>query len=215
MAEGSLPRGKLVCLTGATAGHVYLLPRERTILGRAPQCDIALDDPFASRQHAAILWEQGRYRLVDLGSKNGVFVDGQRVTEAWLEEGQVIQVGQTQFRFHDPAATMTQPMAGATATQPGLWVDPERREVWIDGEQVTPPLSPTQFKLLLLLWRHRGRCVSKDEIAQEVWDACAGEVSDGSIDRMISRLRARLGDTSHPPRFIQTLRGHGYRLDPR
>ncbi len=208
----SLGRGRLVALNGPNAGQSYVLAQPCVRLGRAPGNDIVLQDPFASRQHAEIIWEEGRYRIRDLGSKNGVWINGQRVQEAWLEDGCLLQLAETQFRFHDPAATLTQPALTA-ASRRGLWVDPERREVWVDGKRVDPPLSPTQFDLLLFLWRARGRAVSKDELARYVWAATEGVVYDGTIDRMVSRLRARLGDQAQPPRFIHTVRGFGFRLE--
>ncbi len=205
-------RGRLVVLNGPNAGENYLLGQPRVQLGRAPGNDIILPDQFASRQHAEIVWQGGRYLVRDLGSKNGVFVNGERVQESWLEDGCVLQLAETQFRFYDPAATATQP-AIATVSRGGLWVDPERREVWVDGQVIEPPLSPTQFDLLLLLWRMRGRAVSKEEIAQHVWAEVEGVVCDSSIDRMVSRLRARLGDQGPSPRFIHTVRGFGFRLE--
>ncbi|NOZ27551.1 MAG: FHA domain-containing protein [Chloroflexi bacterium] len=133
-------RGRLVVLSGPDAGTTYTLDRECTRIGRAPDNDIVLQDPFASRRHAEILWEDGRYRVRDLGSKNGVFLDGQRVQEAWLDDGCVLQLADIQLRFHDPAATRTQ-VAAPASPQHGLWVDPERREVWVDGRLLDPPLS--------------------------------------------------------------------------
>ncbi len=207
-----MAKGRLIALNGPNAGDTYVLSQSRIRLGRAPGNDIVLQDQFASRQHAEIIWQEGRYLIRDLGSKNGVFVNGERVQEAWLEDGALLQLAETRFRFHDPSATLTQPAVHAVSSR-GLWVDPERREVWVDGQRVDPPLSPTQFDLLLLLWRARGRAVSKDEIAQQVWADTGGAISDGSIDRMISRLRARLGDQGRTPRFIHTVRGYGFRLE--
>jgi hypothetical protein len=205
-------QGRLVALNGPDAGRSYALAQPCVRLGRAPGNDIVLQDQFASRQHAEIIWQGGRYLVRDLGSKNGVWVNGQRVQEAWLEDGCLLQLAETQFRFHDPAATLTQPAVAAISRR-GLWVDPERREVWVDGKLIDPPLSPTQFDLLLFLWRARGRAVSKDEIARYVWAAAEGAVYDGTVDRMVSRLRARLGDQTQPPRFIHTVRGFGFRLE--
>jgi DNA-binding winged helix-turn-helix (wHTH) protein len=181
-------------------------------LGRAPDNDIVLEDLFASRQHAEIVWRDGRYLVRDLGSKNGVLVDGVRVDEISLDDGCLLQLAGAQFRFHDPASTMTQPAVIAVSRR-GLWVDPERREVSVDGQLLDPPLSPTQFDLLLFLWRARGQAISKDAIAAHVWAKADGAVYDSSIDRMISRLRTRLGDRGETPRFIHTVRGFGFRLE--
>ncbi|CAK0781975.1 hypothetical protein CCP3SC15_90026 [Gammaproteobacteria bacterium] len=51
------------------------------ILGRAPNCDIVIDDPSLSRQHCRILLTMGKLQVTDVGSKNGVFVAGKRIAQ--------------------------------------------------------------------------------------------------------------------------------------
>ena len=207
--------GKLVCLSGPRAGREYDLPNRTIVVGRSPDAEIVLEDQFASRQHAEIHFVDGAYQIYDLNSKNGVIVNGRKLSpggSAWLEDGTEIVMASTAFRFHDPAATVTAPSLIAVR-EPALRVDPTTRQVYIDGTILEPPLSVKQFDLLWFLYQNRGRVVSKDEIAAAVWPEAQGDVYDANIDRMISRLRSRIEpDTNEEPRFIATVRGYGYQM---
>ncbi len=207
--------GKLVCLTGPRAGEEYDLDKELITIGRATESDVQLEDQFASRHHAEIRYSDHAYQVYDLGSKNGILVNGRRLASdgaAWLEDGAQLQFASTQFRFHDPSATVTAPSLIAVR-EPALRVDPITRQVYVDGQLVDPPLSVKQFDLLWFLFQNRGRVVSKDEIAQAVWPEAQGDVYDANIDRMISRVRSRIEPESmDEARFIHTVRGYGYQL---
>lgn len=208
---------RLICLTGPDAGQEYELTQEVTRIGRALDCDIVLKDPYASRHHAEIQRRDDAYWVRDLESKNGVYVEGRRLSPgagAWLDDGMVVQFASTRFRFHDPAATITAPSLIA-ARERGLRVDPVTRQVFVDGRLLDPPLSPKQFDLLWFLYENRGRAVSKDEIAAHVWADAQGDVYDANIDRMVSRIRSRIEPPDQEePRFIRTVRGYGYVLEP-
>ena len=58
-----------------------------TVIGRAGDVDVPLDDAGVSRRHAEIHLADGRARVVDLGSTNGTFVDGERVSAGELRDG--------------------------------------------------------------------------------------------------------------------------------
>lgn len=83
------------------------LDRTQTVLGRDAKCDIVVDDEGVSRRHARIARsEWGYFELVDLGSKNGVLVDGEPVSRMTLVDGDAFVVGETKFtvsiaRFED------------------------------------------------------------------------------------------------------------------
>lgn len=207
--------GKLVCLSGPQAGQEYDLDQDLLVLGRSAEAHITLDDQFASRLHAEIRWIDNAYQVHDLQSKNGVFVNGQRLSAgatAWLQDGTELQLASTHFRFHDPSATVTAPSLIAVR-EPPLRVDLTTRQVYVDGRVIDPPLSVKQFDLLWFLFQNRGRVVSKDEIARAVWPELDGEVYDANIDRMVSRVRSRIEPSGdEDPRFIVTIRGYGYQL---
>jgi len=207
--------GRLICLSGPDMGKEYELKGSQITIGRSSSQDIVLNDPYASRQHAEIHLVDNAYRLHDLGSKNGVFVSGRRLGEgatAWLEDGEEIQLASTRYRFQDPSVTITAPSLIAVQ-EPSLRVDPTTRQVYVDGSLLDPPLSVKQFELLWYLYQHRGRVVSKDELATNIWPEVEGEVYDANIDRMVSRVRSRIEpDEREDPRFIVTIRGYGYQM---
>ena len=210
---------RMVCLSGPDAGTEYELSKETLLIGRSPGADINVNDSFASRQHAELHFIDNAYRLRDLESKNGVFVNGSRMSAgatAWLEDGDALQFASTRFRFHDPSATITAPFLEALP-ESGLRVEPATRQVLVDGKVLVPPLSVKQFDLLWYLYQNRGRVVSKDELAAQIWSEVSGDVYDASIDRMVSRVRNRIETVGGPKsktqsRFIVTVRGYGYQL---
>jgi pSer/pThr/pTyr-binding forkhead associated (FHA) protein len=68
-------------------------------IGRSPACDILLDDASVSRRHAVIVHRGGKAVLLDDRSLNGVFVNGKRVGEAALTDGDAIVIGHVSLRY--------------------------------------------------------------------------------------------------------------------
>ena len=71
----------------------------RLVIGRSRECDLTLDDPNVSRRHAEIRQEDGSWWIVDLGSTNGIEVNGRRVERAKLEPEDEIRLGTSELRF--------------------------------------------------------------------------------------------------------------------
>ncbi len=88
--------GKAV-LSGA--GKRTMLADGRTVIGRSRDCDLTLDDANVSRRHAEVRQEGGGFVLVDLGSTNGVKVNGRRTREAALQPGDEITIGTSRLTF--------------------------------------------------------------------------------------------------------------------
>jgi hypothetical protein len=80
-------------------GRRIPLDRAVIVLGRSGDVDIPLDDAGVSRRHAEIHVVDGRARVVDLGSTNGTFVDGERISTADLHDGSTITVGRSRLTF--------------------------------------------------------------------------------------------------------------------
>src|SRR5256885_15807882 len=79
---------------------VYRTDRPKIRIGRAPDNDVVVDDMLVSRYHAELLIAPGgHYEIVDLGSHNGTFVDGQRTDRAIVGETNIIGLGHQQFRL--------------------------------------------------------------------------------------------------------------------
>ncbi len=90
----------LIVQRGKLAGTVFTLPMEgKVILGRAPDCDIVLNDPTVSAYHCQLKFENGQWRIQDLRSTNGTYVNGRRVTEALLRPNDVIRTGMHEMVF--------------------------------------------------------------------------------------------------------------------
>ena len=83
----------LVVKRGPNAGSRFPLHQAVTSAGRDPRSDIFLDDMTVSRRHAEFRSERGELQLVDNGSLNGVYVNGQPIDSAVLTNGDEIQMG--------------------------------------------------------------------------------------------------------------------------
>jgi DNA-binding response OmpR family regulator len=93
-------------------------------------------------------------------------------------------------------------------------MDLKSRRVWVNQQQLVPPLSAQQFKLLWLLYERNGQVVTRPDLVAVVWgdDQMAG-VSDQALDALIRRLRDRIAALDPTHQYIDTVRGHGIRLD--
>jgi len=102
LAQVESNAGVLVVRSGPTAGQRISLDRRLTRLGRHPQGDVTLDDITVSRRHADIeRMDDGNYEVRDAGSLNGTYVNGERVDEARLANGDEVQIGKFRMVFLD------------------------------------------------------------------------------------------------------------------
>jgi pSer/pThr/pTyr-binding forkhead associated (FHA) protein len=94
-------RPYLLVLSGPQFGQIFMLePKREMVIGRKDGADILIRDDGVSRRHASILAEGGGARIRDLGSQNGTFVDGVRVGDCRLEDGNRIHMGvHSTFKF--------------------------------------------------------------------------------------------------------------------
>lgn len=81
----------------------YALAHPITRIGRGTESDLRIDDPGISRHHAELRRSGGDVTIVDLGSTNGVVVDGRRVDEQRLRDGAQVRLGSTTMTFHEGA----------------------------------------------------------------------------------------------------------------
>jgi len=89
----------LVVLSGGLQGTDYPIEQASTLVGRGPGVDLALDDETLSRQHASIEFADGGLRLRDLGSLNGVSINGGVVKSGELKHGDRFQLGDLAFQL--------------------------------------------------------------------------------------------------------------------
>jgi len=74
------------------------------VIGRSREADITVEDPNVSRRHAEIRREDGAFWIVDLGSTNGIEVNGRRVDRARLSDSDTVIVGRTDLVFENPGS---------------------------------------------------------------------------------------------------------------
>jgi DNA-binding winged helix-turn-helix (wHTH) protein len=203
----------LVAQEGPLKGQRWPLSRA-IVLGREATCDVVIANRQVSRFHARLTPTAEGVMLEDLGSKNGTHHNGNPLSEpVMLQDGDVVQISLVQeFLFFTSDATM--PLTEGAGRPGRLMMDQKSRRVWVNQKQIVPPLSAQQFKLLWLLYESQGQVISRADLVASVWgEEQAAGVSDQALDALIRRLRDRLSalDPKHP--YIDTVRGHGVRLD--
>jgi hypothetical protein len=94
----------------------------------------------------------------------------------------------------------------------GVYVDVDGGDVWVDGQAV-PVLTDHEYRLLLLLYGRINKIVTRDDVAESVWGADYMEnIDDARCDKLLSRLRAKIEPDPANPKYLQTVRGRGYKL---
>ncbi len=69
-------------------------------VGRNPGLSLTLSSDSVSKEHAELFLEDGQLCVFDLGSKNGTFVNGERIEQSRLREGDILHIGQVEFRLN-------------------------------------------------------------------------------------------------------------------
>lgn len=202
---------------GATApGRTWVLNRPVTTIGRWDSNDVVLPDRWISRHHAHIRQEampgqRSRYTIEDLDSKNGLFVNGSRISgPVQLEDGDRIQISPRYaltFVDGDATAPLRQSMRGVT-------IEASMRTVQVMGQKLDPALSGAQFALLQALVAAPGRVFTRDELIPLIWprEDPAG-ITDEALNSLVRRLRRRLMSIDRHYRYIVAVRGHGFRFE--
>lgn len=196
-------------------GHCWPL-NSKCIVGRQ-HADIELNISALSRQHAEVYpgadAEAAGYWIRDLNSRNGTAIDGELIGQepVALHHGtSILLAGAVELFFHDPNATPFFPRLGAIR---GLWLDPTTDDVWIDAQQLSPPLSRNQALLLSTIAKADGQTVSREKIARVLWpNAAPGHINNDAIDSLIKRLRRRLATLENGRPVLEIIRGRGLRL---
>jgi FhaA, N-terminal domain/FHA domain len=80
-------------------GERHEVVKRRVVLGRSKDCDVQIHDPNVSRRHAELRQEGAGYWIVDLGSTNGIEVNGERTKRAKLSDGDTVKLGSTSIVF--------------------------------------------------------------------------------------------------------------------
>ena len=96
---GWAPVAWLEFIMGPLASQTMQLTEEVTTLGSVAGNTVVLADPAVSRKHAGIRRVDGGYELADLGSTNGIYINGRKLPKKMLEQGDIIRIGNTEAVF--------------------------------------------------------------------------------------------------------------------
>lgn len=121
--------------------HRYNFSDTEILIGRGPDCDVLLDNAGVSRTHAKVLRLEDRIQILDLDSGNGTFVNGEKVSEAFITSGDTVGIG----KFSLTLNVAEEPLAD---TDPPPEVEPEpvsSNTVFLRPEETQKILEKTQI----------------------------------------------------------------------
>jgi diguanylate cyclase (GGDEF)-like protein len=148
-------RAGLLVLQGRAMGKLYALVANETVLGRAADAGIVLDDAGVSRRHARVDRRLDEFVIHDLDSRNGVFVNGDRIHERILRDGDRVQLGTgtvLKFRLHDAEEEEAQRRLYESATRDLLTGAANRRRLMegLEGEVASCERHGVPLSVLIL-----------------------------------------------------------------
>lgn len=109
--------------------------------GRGEECEVFLDDPDCSREHALFSRDAQGVTVRDLGSKNGILVGGRAVSERRLRDGDTVQLGRSALLFADPSEALLRAFdSGADESRP--WDPVQQGKALEPPEEPAPPAPP-------------------------------------------------------------------------
>jgi len=203
----------LIAQEGPLKGQRWQIS-QTIVLGRESTCDVTIVDRQISRFHARLTPTSEGVILEDLGSKNGTYLNSALLSApVVLQDGDVLSVAMAQ-QFMFIVSDATTPLLDSPSQHGRLMMDLKSRRVWVNQQQLVPPLSAQQFKLLWLLYERNGQVVTRPDLVAVVWgDEQSAGVSDQALDALIRRLRDRVSALDPTQQYIDTVRGHGIRLN--
>ncbi|MBI5669297.1 MAG: FHA domain-containing protein [Chloroflexi bacterium] len=190
--------------------------KDEVLVGRDEACDISLPERQISRQHIRIYRNGDRFFVQDLDSKNGTWLNGQPLKgSVELHDGDEIQLAlTTRIRYVGIGSTTPLTSEVPAYGNARLRLEHESRRVFVGDKELNPPLSLPQYRLLEMLYNNAGTICTRDMVIETVWPEAMGEgVSEQAIDALVRRLRDRLAELDPDHQYIQTVRGHGFRLE--
>jgi DNA-binding winged helix-turn-helix (wHTH) protein len=111
------------------------------------------------------------------------------------------------------AESVMQTERGGPVPKQGVFVDEQSGGVWVSGDLLEPPLAELEYKLLAYLFKKRNQICSRYNIVLAVWgEEYIEKVDDARIDQLVRRVRLRIEPDPASPRYLETVRGRGYRL---
>ena len=181
------------------SGNVSRMPLEqpRLVIGRAPEAQVHLDNASVSRQHAELFRDPfGRWWIRDLTSRNGTFVNGQRVTERVLAPGDIVQVGACSLVLQTSGNTATAVGSGRS----GVFVNEAESSTISTLRELEPPRIAASH--LMTLNGLSQRLLAAADPAERRDALCRLMVGEEFHARSAVVLRVSKGETEAPPQVI-------------
>jgi DNA-binding response OmpR family regulator len=185
-------------------------------IGRSEECDVRLLHPLVSRRHAAVSRETGRFIIADLGSRNGVTVNGVHLAGGRIESAEqriLLVVGPYTLRViaaetaEADEETITD---GVAALGQRVELDPVARALRVDGVVAASHLTPHEYAFLSTLLQGRG-IVPTTAVADAIWGT--GQWDRYMLYNLVRRLRRKIESTLGTEQSVLiSVPGVGYRL---
>jgi pSer/pThr/pTyr-binding forkhead associated (FHA) protein len=195
--------------------------------GRHDSADVVIDSPYVGRLHARVRATASGHEIVDLDSRNGVFVNGQRISgRRRLRDGDVIEIATQKMTYGSAAqadgsrgdSTLVMPSPGAghgegggrrAGAHEGFVVDEEAHEARIDGREID--LAPLEFALVAALAARQGKVCKSRDIGDALWGAERWDAN--MLYALMRRLRRKLQEAGADEAVsIVNVEGVGYKL---
>lgn len=191
---------------GPEQGKVHELVKENVIFGRQATCDVVIPVTSVSREHAMLVKTDGIYHLLDKGSRNGTFVNGEKIesvgTGKPLRHGDVIQICEVEYQFQDPKAASRAPEPEELADEISSDED-DNTNVEAVLAQTSQQLLETQpaekLRLLLDITAGFSKTLELDSLLPKIADQMF------QLFRQADRCFLILTDESTPPRLMPKL----------
>ena len=194
------------------AGHFGLLSALTQAASRHPDPAQLANDP-AARAECLKMWNQ--LRPAEQSALTSLVTEAEAGLNPALR-AQLLALGlitpDDQIFSELFAAFVRRQSATPAQATTGIAVDEDAGEVWVDGVKVTV-LTDLEYKLMRLLAQRRDRLTTKDMIVEAVWgNEYFDTMDDARIEKLVSRLRAKIESDPAHPRYLLTQRGRGYKL---
>ncbi|NJM42001.1 MAG: FHA domain-containing protein [Anaerolineae bacterium] len=179
------------------------------VIGRSPDdAQLVLDDEQVSRRHACIECNGAEFVLIDLGSRNGTYLNGEKIAEPRvLKHGDVIGLRKLNRAFRFDVVKITKPWIGVLTRDDGTGI--------FRVGQSEVRLSTLERQLLNVLFDGAGQFVSRKDIAKAVYDEALYDPDRDKqrIEKLVSRLREKLEDMDEEKRWVESDHEYGYKLN--
>ncbi len=215
LGAGALPEATLEHIVRLAGGHLGLLTALSQSALRGPD-GARLASDVTARAECLKLWnqlrpdEQAALAALVTAPEDGI---GGAVADRLRALGLVTDGPERPQVFSELFSSFaSRHAARPLTTAPGVVVDEDAGEVWVDGAKVTV-LTDLEYRLMRLLSERRDRLTTKDMIVEAVWGGeYLDRVDDARIEKLVSRLRSKVEPDPARPRYLLTQRGRGYKL---